>query len=212
MNTRKIEKLANMFSLAVIDPYDAKLRNTILNEPVVDGALPFKETAEMVIEHLNKIDPTGQNPSIKNTVHSLMDIVNNFNVPGAQQLMNASNSAYSLVNTNAPNDKDANTTAKYLSNLAKMIVYKYFREGNQSGGGGEVRQQSSEALWKFLARINQILRSGKALNQNDFQRWKSEKNVLTSRLNALNTTKNRTPQQEQERNIIAFIQSKLGKL
>lgn len=210
-----IHKLADHYVVA-IDEYNSEFRNVVLNQPVMDGAISFKTTADMVIEHLNKIDPEGSNPQIKSTIHTLMDIINNFNVPNIQQILSASNSAYSLISTTAPTNKDAITTSKYLANLAKIIAYKYYRNNEEEQGQQNEQMQRNvvvfnkrEPLWKFLDRIYKTLRSGQAIQPVDTNRWNSEKATLTSRLTALTQMKTRTPAQEQEKNVIAFIQSKL---
>jgi translation initiation factor 2B subunit (eIF-2B alpha/beta/delta family) len=215
-------KLAETYALAV-DQYDANFRNTVLNQPVMENAIPFKEVAEMTIQHLNQIDPEGANPATKSATNALMDIINNHEVPTAQQLLSASNNAYSLVSKTAPSNKDALNTAKYLANLAKIIAYKFY-QGNAQKEQSEQTQSDEpwtmqtayftkqEPLWKFLSRAYKTIQSGKSLAPTDMQRWQSSLPTITNRLSALNQMKTRTPAQEQERNVIALLRKRLSQL
>lgn len=217
---KEISNMINKFEKLLINAqtttYDANFRNLVLNKPPIADAMSFREVAEIVMNNLSDIDPAGTDPDITKVVHSIQDILNTFKTPDPNEMLNAANGALSQTQSKAPNDLQKPqklTAARYLVNLTKILIMKFFQKHPEKKDDKEDAKKVApvpQSTASFILKVYRDLRNNKPLSQVDLQTWQANKNIYHNRLNFLTKKQDKTQQQNEEQNIIQFVVNKLG--
>lgn len=120
-----------------------------------------------------------------------------------------------------PNAAADKNVANYLVVYANDLIAKFFNKPEDQKPQDQKQQQpgsqqeddstkyATETLPMFLSRIYRKLRAGQSLSDFDNSKLPVAKPALQRRLNGLNGIATRTPAQEQERQLIQFVLSRV---
>lgn len=118
-----------------------------------------------------------------------------------------------------PNAAADKNVANYLVVYANDLIAKFFNKTEEQKPQDQKQQQpkqdddatkyATETLPMFLSRLYRKLRAGQPLSDFDNSKLPIAKPPLQRRLNGLNGLATRTPAQEQERQLIQFVLSKV---
>lgn len=199
--------LANQFKLFAQDAHDTKFRHQVINQPPIPNSYSFKDMAETVLADLNTLDPNEQDAGLKASHYALMDVLKeNFETPNPNQMLNAATQAYNTIAKHPKADQQQINNAKYLLALTRLIIAKYFTPHSQPEEQQSPQTQSKpEGTVSFLQRAYKTLRQGSQLSEQDRATFNNSRNLFQRRLNGLNSLPNRTPNQNQEKQVIEFV-------
>jgi hypothetical protein len=222
MKLEEIKVLASKFA-QTFDPYDQNLLNNIKNVPPDHNSYSWKTVATILLKYFSSADPNEQDYVITDAVHKIMNINDSNKVPDAAELINAASTALNAIKSKMSDNREAIQIGGFFVNLTNKIVDKYFGafhhadiktksnevSVDQNGQQQNQLQKKVESLWGFLTRTYQTLRSGKQLTPEDMAQFNANKSFYTRRLNGLNSLQTRTPDQENEKNILQAVLKKV---
>lgn len=200
--------LANQFKLFAQDAHDTKFRHQVINQPPIPNSYSFKDMAETVLADLNTLDPSEQDAGLKASHYALMDVLKeNFETPNPNQMLNAATQAYNTISKHPKADQQQINNAKYLLALTRLIIAKYFTPHAQAEEQQSAAQEKPkpESTVSFLQRTYKTLRQGSQLSEQDRATFNNYRNLFQRRLNGLNALPTRTPNQNQEKQVIEFV-------
>jgi len=207
MSLDRLLKQAEYFEkLSQQDPYDSNLRNLVVNTRPDGRNFSFREVVDVVLQDLTSLDRSEKDPEVSQASHGLLNILNSLEVPDPNAMLNAAKAANNVIQQRYANDAEKTKIAKYLVSLTQIIINKYFTQKSTDTSGGDV---TTEGTYVFLQRIFNTLHSGQSLNENDANEWKNSRTFYVRRLNGLNSLPNLTPSQQNEKQLIEFVISKL---
>jgi len=180
MNIKQILALATQFESKAQDTtYDSGLRNQLVNTPPSGAQFSFRQVAGVVLTDLTALDRNEADPQVTAASHALLDILNSLTVPNTTAMLNAATQAANIIRTKIPNETKNSQTS------------------------------ATENPVSFLQRLYKTLKNNQPVNEDDQNKWEASKSFYIRRLNGLNSLPERTPQQEQERSLIQFVNYKV---
>jgi len=198
-----LKQAVNFQRLAQLsENYDENLRNKLINLAPAGAKFSFRQVAQVVLEDLTSMDREEKDPSITGASHALLNILNGVAVPDVNAMLNAATEAASVIQQKAGDDGKKVQVANYLVRLVNLLI-------NGSNNNSQSTQSSDEGTATFLQRIYNDLKQNKPVNPADENKWKTNKDFYIKRLNGLNSLPNLTPQQEQEKQAIQFVSTKV---
>lgn len=204
MNIKQILALATQFeSKAQDNAYDSGLRNQLVNTPPSGAQFSFRQVAGVVLTDLTVLDRNEADPQVTAASHAILDILNSLTVPSTSAMLNAATQAANIIRTKIPNEPKKIQVANYLVTIVNMLI-------NKSSTVKPTSQvPANESPVSFLQRLYRTLKKNQPINEDDQSKWEASKGLYVRRLNGLNSLPDRTPQQEQERSLIQFVNYKV---
>lgn len=215
---RDIYHIAALFakkSQYIPDPVD--FRGRALIKPLFGNSYSFVDLAHALVDILHQLNTDGSDVDTNTTVKSILDLVDVVKIPAADDLIDVANLSYQTISEKT-NNKTAISYARNFVMFSKQIVNKFYNSAKQVKSPDELGKDSQgvasipaaeENLVKFLERLFKSVKAGQTPSTKDFSYWKANENILLNRLNALTSSKQRTPLQEQERAVISYLKDRL---
>ena len=203
MNIKQILALATQFESKAQDTtYDSGLRNQLVNTPPSGAQFSFRQVAGVVLTDLTALDRNEADPQVTAASHALLDILNSLTVPNTTAMLNAATQAANIIRTKIPNETKKVQVANYLVPIVNMLI-------NKPKVNSDSQTSATENPVSFLQRLYKTLKNNQPVNEDDQNKWEASKSFYIRRLNGLNSLPERTPQQEQERSLIQFVNYKV---
>lgn len=199
---------SNFAKLADVNEFNLKERMIMESNSDIGVPYSFASVAKSVFPFIHEKEPELEDAgAASGPVYQLQSIVNSSEAPSANSFLSASQGVFNKVKELYPAGSKQYNVASYLPMMAEKLINKYLtnkpKEQEPQAQPTKLNIPVSSSL--FLIKIYRQLRANQQLNEEDHQTFTTNKMLYTRRFSQLNTIQKRTPQQQQELNIIKFV-------